>query len=45
MATSSYCKKHQGQDRDCDRCSGPEWTVFGITMTCDCKCHKTKEQA
>ena len=40
MATSSWCKKHRGQETDCDRCPGDKWEVFGIAMSCSCKCHK-----
>lgn len=38
--TSSWCKKWAGQERECDRCSGPKWEVLGIEMSCSCKCHK-----
>lgn len=39
MATTSYCKKHQGQQTDCYRCPGPG-IFLGIKMECSCKCHK-----
>jgi hypothetical protein len=43
MPTTSWCKKHRGQEPDCDRCPGPEYTVQSITVTCSCKCHDEKE--
>lgn len=41
MPVSSYCKKHHGQQTDCDRCPGPG-IVLGIEITCTCKCHEKK---
>ena len=40
MTVSSYCKAHRGQERECERCPGPDWVVLNIEMTCNCKCHE-----
>lgn len=42
MPVSSWCKKHNGQERDCARCPGPG-TVLGVEMVCDCKCHREEK--
>lgn len=44
MPVTSWCKKWAGQERECDRCPGLSYMVYGIVMNCDCKCHKKEEK-